>query len=322
MEGVQGNVRLLSYGSKGNMSKDWGKPCYEHFRDRAVDWTEPPKSGVTRHCGQCCILHTCHVQLYRNTLWWAAGIRGGKQCAGEVHQDFHVRPPLLHSVPATYELLRVCRSLAAETECSLSLCETEEVREFTQTLQVLLLFHKWENGGSEGYIWPSSNRYKCWDAKLVLSGFEIYSLSTLSYSLLGNQLPRLQIQTYISKLAGSHEPSETGLSESALSLKVKHWPTSFFSKVDTGSLNPPSTLPQPVPVTFHFPFTWVNIQMIISEVQWNFQEELLISLNNIFFLQKKTISLLTDIKWEKMFLAYAQISANSLPLLLTFAWTN
>ena len=51
MEGVQGNVRLLSYGSKGNMSKDWGKPCYEHFRDRAVDWMEPPKSGVTRHCG-------------------------------------------------------------------------------------------------------------------------------------------------------------------------------------------------------------------------------------------------------------------------------
>lgn len=33
-------------------------------------------------------------------------------------------------------------------------------------------------------------------------------------------------------------------------------------------------------------------------------------MNNIFFLQKKTISLLTDIKGEKMFLAYAQIFAN------------
>ena len=50
--------------------------------------------------------------------------------------------------------------------------------------------------------------------------------------------------------------------------------------------------------------------MIISEVQRNFQEELLISLNNIFFLQKKNFSLLTEIKGEKMFLAYAQISAN------------
>ena len=78
--------------------------------------------------------------------------------------------------------------------------------------QVLLLFHKWENGSSEEHIWPSSNKYVLiWDTKIVLSGFEIYALSTLSCSLLGNQLPRLEIQTYISKLVGSPEPSEIGL---------------------------------------------------------------------------------------------------------------
>ena len=52
-----------------------------------------------------------------------------------------MRPPLLHSVPAMYELIRVCRSLAAEKQNVLCVCvrqrerEKERVREFTQALQ-------------------------------------------------------------------------------------------------------------------------------------------------------------------------------------------
>lgn len=230
-----------------------------------------------------------------------------------------------------YELICICRSLAAEKQNVPCVCVRHREREregeserihTTFASQVLLLFHKWENGSSEEHIWPSSNRYVLiWDTKLVLSGFEIYSFSTLSCRLLGNQLPRLEIQTYVSKLVGSHEPSETGLAYSALSLKVNNWSTWFFSKEDTGSLNPPSTLPPPVQVTFHFPaFTWINIQMIISEVQRNFQEELLISLNNIFFLaEKEFLTSQQRSREKKCFWLMHRFLLISLLLFLTFA---
>lgn len=113
IKGVWGNVGLLNYGGKGNMPKDWGKPCNEHFLDRAGDWTEPSRKQVTRHHGQFCIPHTCHIQLYRYTLWSAAGIHVGRhQHAGEMHQDFHVGLTLFHYVPVVYELIRVCKSIA------------------------------------------------------------------------------------------------------------------------------------------------------------------------------------------------------------------